>query len=927
MKPLSILAAVVTALALALPLRPFPSQAASHHASAAVLAHVRFVYHSMTKQPPGSGRQAAHNKDSLFSNYGIQTGRGDKGALGFQDGTTLHINQNTDLVLASPHVTQVRHGEVAQYLAPGSNHQVQTAQATASAIGTEFDVRTQGSSSVFVVLHGALQVANHLGHVLVKSNHQTVVPPNHAPLPPSPVDAKAVFAWNDGIPTPDLGENVALDANGGQVIHASSQRSPGTGGANHIHDGLLSQGWETATGRVSNQSVTIGFLGNTFYRISDIIIDPAATYGDASSEDLKDFAIRVSTTGSDDASFTTVFHGTCKRQDSLQHFHLPVPERAKYIQLVATNNYGSTQRLAVAELEIVATASLFGRPEGVALDSHGFLYVADTYANRVDKVSQKGKIVAHWGSKGSGPGQLLGPEGVAVARNGDVYVADTQNFRVEKFAPNGRFLTAWGSQGIGNGQFSFPHGIAVDRQGNVLLADYSTTFDNIGSWFIRVQKFGANGKFLANWSNLADAGQLPSTGDLTIDSRGNIWVTDTGADTVLEVSPKGQLLRTLGGPGRLNEPEGVAVDKAGNVYVSDSFNSRVQKIAGSQMVSWGSFGVGRNQFEFPSGLALSPSGTLYVADSANARIKLMSTAGKVRRIWGKYATIPTILGQPAGVAIDPHGDVWITDATNDRLQVRSPDGRVLAILGYHGAVSQERGTRGLGQFFNPRQIAIDRHGEIYVADANNCRIQELAPRGPIGAIGQCGKGNIVGGPYGVAVDAAGNIYVADTLHSHLYKLSKSGKVIWRYGVLSGTAPGELDAPTSVAVDHEGNVYVADTGNPATGGVDGRVLKISPDGKLLATFGRYNPSELEGRFVDPEGLAVDSHDNLYVTDELHNAVQKLTTDGKLLAVYPLPSNSNPTGIAVDQKGVMYVTNYLGRYVLKMAPTGEILAIWS
>jgi hypothetical protein len=432
-------------------------------AAQTAVGQVRYIDHGMSVQHQHQARQAAHVKDPIFNADNLLTIRNQRASIGFHDGTVLHLNQNTDAIIDT-HLSQIHKGEVAEFVAPGTNHRVQTSSAVASSIGTAYDVRTDGSTSVFVVLHGALQVSNSLGAVTVKSDQQTVVPPNHAPLPPSPADAQRSFDWTAGIPTLDLGENIALDAEGGQVAAFSSEREgPGDRGhVQHINDGLLTQGWESALGKTANQTVTLGFAGGSFYRISDVIIDPAVTYGDPSSEDLKDFAIRISSAGSDDASFTTVYEGTCKQEDRLQDFKLPVPVRAKYVQLVAQDNYGSRQRVAVAEWEVMATASLFAQPQGIAVAPDGTVYVTDSASNRIDVLNRHGNIIRSWGKKGSAPGEFVTPPALALDRQGNVYIVDTYNSRVQKFSPRGKVLAAWKLSSL-----AFPQGVALDRQGDL----------------------------------------------------------------------------------------------------------------------------------------------------------------------------------------------------------------------------------------------------------------------------------------------------------------------------------------------------------------------------------------------------------------------------------------------------------------------------
>jgi len=877
------------------------------------LGKVNYIFHGLGVAPPGGSLRPGAKGENVMQQYFLRTVAGQKASVRFLDGTALHINQNTDAVLASASTTRVTRGEAAVYLKPGTNHQVVAATAVASAIGTEYDVQVANGRARFVVLHGALRVTS-AGHlVVVKSNFQTFVSQGAAPLPPSPVDAKAVFAWNAGIPTPDLGEDISLDANGGTIEGFSSRlASNGSNGdVHHINDGLLTEGWISAAGKTANQFVKVGFLLGNTYRISDVIIDPAATGGASSKEDLKDFEIRVSTTGTSNANFTSVFQGTCKRSDRLQHFTFPVPVLARYVELVALNNYGSARGVAVAEWEVVATEGLLNLPQGMALDARGDMYIADTNNNRIVKLSPKGKPLAAWGKKGSGPGQFIKPWAVNLDPSGNIYVADTYNGRVQELSPKGKPVASWGSPGTGSGQLLLPDGVAVDAAGNVFVADFQN----------RIQKFSHDGRLLSVWASLGAWGKLARPGGMDISPSGLIAVADAGNSRILILRPDGTVERSIGTTGQFNYPSGVAFDPAGGIVVANTFGSTgvVQHIADdgtATVISSSGFGQGQVVGSF--GVAADASGNIYATDWGSSRVLKFSASGKLLGTWGKFATVADALGQPFGIAIDSHGFIYVSDDTNDRVQVRSPSGNVVAIFGHHGFNAKQH-TPGLGQFWSPAGIAIGPDGAIYVADSNNFRVQVLANRGPIGAVGGAPGTPSFLDPVGVAVDSHNNLYVTTLVDSTVKVFSPAGALLRTIGS-QGTGPGQFNVPEGIAIDRQDNIYVSDE-------LGNRVQKFTADGRLLFVWGAN--AQGAGVHLDyPRGLAVDSAGNIYVSNLIHGVVQKLAPDGSQVKVFSLPGFlPTPAGVALDAAGNVYVTDSQNEQIVKFSPSGTVLAVWS
>jgi tripartite motif-containing protein 71 len=276
----------------------------------------------------------------------------------------------------------------------------------------------------------------------------------------------------------------------------------------------------------------------------------------------------------------------------------------------------------------------FGTPSfGLTCDQHSNLYVVDTGNCRVQKFNNAGNFIQLWGMFGTAPSNFQNPTGIAVDDKGVVYVCDTGNHRVQRFdAQNGAYLSKWGRQGGGDGQFNAPWGVAVDNlRGYVYVVD-SANF--------RIQKFDRQGEFIMAWGSFGNAeGQFYFARGIAVDeSDGAVYVVDMGNhrtqkfDTSTNFLP--QLLGTWGTkgqePGQFWNPWGIAVDRDGFVYITDSGNHRVQKLDrdGNFETQWGGFGGSAGQFNFPYGLAVDRRGSVFVLDSSNFRVQQFMIASE-----------------------------------------------------------------------------------------------------------------------------------------------------------------------------------------------------------------------------------------------------------------------------------------------------------
>jgi sugar lactone lactonase YvrE len=294
----------------------------------------------------------------------------------------------------------------------------------------------------------------------------------------------------------------------------------------------------------------------------------------------------------------------------------------------------------------------FYQPTGVAADASGNIYVADFRNNLIRKISPAGLVttIAGSGTQGSANGtgvyaSFYQPTSVAADASGDVYVADDENHLVREISPAGVVTTLAGSgvQGSADGtgiaaSFSYPQGVAVDAAGNVYVADYGNNM---------VRKITPAGIV----TTLAGSGTPGSTNGIStvalfneptgvaVDAAGNVYVADYGNNLIREITSAG-VVTTLAGSGTpgsvngtgataaFNQPTGVAVDAAGNVYVADYGSNLIREISPAGIVTTLGSGTGgtgtATSFNGPYGVAVDAAGNVYVAEYGNSTILKIS---------------------------------------------------------------------------------------------------------------------------------------------------------------------------------------------------------------------------------------------------------------------------------------------------------------
>ena len=458
---------------------------------------------------------------------------------------------------------------------------------------------------------------------------------------------------------------------------------------------------------------------------------------------------------------------------------------------------------------------------------------------------------------------------------------------------------------------------------------------------------------------------------------GNADVADGGAATAAQ----------------LGSPTSVAVDSDNNIYIADANNHRIRKVDAttgniSTVAGTGTPGYGGDrgpataaQINAPRDVAVDGDGNIYIADTNNRRIrKVTASTGVITTVAGDGTSgadgdngpaTAAQLKQPWSVALDSDGNIYIADRTNFRIRkVTVSTGVITTVAGtvggtYGGDGGQATAT-ALGGSLNG--VAVDSDGNIYIAIQQNRILKVTVSTGVIttvagtGAAGYAGDGGQatastvrISFPFGLSVDGSNNIYITDTYNNRIRKVDAAGVnagVISTVAGSSGTPgdSGDGGAATSatmyypqgsVAVDSAGNLYIADTFN-------GRVRKVDTSGNISTFAGRLksDPSGDEGpataaQLNIPYGVAVDSSDNLYLSDAVNNRVRKVdATTGVIDTVAGSGAHgaggdgaaatsaqlSTPYGVAVDGSGNIYIVDGRNHRIRKVtASTGFISTV--
>jgi trimeric autotransporter adhesin len=648
----------------------------------------------------------------------------------------------------------------------------------------------------------------------------------------------------------------------------------------------------------------------------------------------------------------------------------------KMATLAGTGDYGRGSD------SVTATNGQLAWPGGITVDTAGTaVYVSDTENNCIRKiVVATGVMTTYAGISGTGgyngdgilatSAQLNHPMGLALDSSGNLYVADSANHRVRRVAASGGITTLAGTGTAGyNGdginaataKLSLPTGVAVDASGNVFVAEAAgqriRRLNATGGLIVTVAGTGVSGN---NWDGGALIAMLNMPRAVAVDSSGNLYIAEAGNHRIRKVV--GVAITTVAGntatagysgdggaaaSAMLNFPTDVKVDGSGALYVVDSLNLRVRKITsgtintisgnGTQFFSGDGDVAATGALNGPSATARDSAGNVYIADTYNHRIRMVATGtGTLSAIAGTgtagfsgdgtSATAAT-LNSPGGIAIDGSNNIYIADTNNHRIRKIS-SGVITTVAGTGTAgYSGDGGAATAATLNYPAAVALDSAGTtLYIADTYNHRVRKIVS-GTISTVAGTGTAGYNGDgiapalaqlryPHGVATDTGGALYIADTLNHRVRKVS--GGAISTVagngnagfgGDGSAATAAQVNYPAGLSVDASSNLYIADSANH-------RIRRVSAGGTISTAAGSGTPgfagdgaAATSAQLSFPGGVLADSTGNLYISDGGNQRVRYATLAGGSITEADTVIDVEPAGSTVIVDGTSYTVPHV------------------
>jgi hypothetical protein len=541
---------------------------------------------------------------------------------------------------------------------------------------------------------------------------------------------------------------------------------------------------------------------------------------------------------------------------------------------------------------------------------------------------------------------LDGATAAATDGAGNLFIADFGNHVVRKVGTNGVATVVAGNgsasfSGDGgaatNAGLNYPINVIVDPVGNLFIADSSNN---------RIRKVDTNGVI----STVAGNGTIPNFL--------NPQVGDNGAATNAEIY----------------NPEGICLDTNGNLFIADTFDQRIRKVATNGIITTvagsgtggyggdnGSATSGTAKINNPTGVVVDSTNNLYIADSGNHRIRKVSASGLITTVAGTGtagysgdggAATSAKINTPFGVALDAAHNLFIVDYGN--FCIRKITNNIITTVAGNGT-NGYAGDGGLSTNANLsflQNVSVDKSGNLFIADAGNNRIRKAGTNGIITTVtgrnlndGDFATNATLYHAYGTAFDAVGNLYIADGGNNRIRKVDTNGVISTVAGSGTPAFSGDggaatnasLNEPFNIALDAWGNLFIPDFNNY-------RIRKVDTNGFIstVAGTGSRGYSGDGGPATNAQigwvyGLAVDAVGNYFIPDVTYNRVRKVDTNGYISTVAGTGSThgfsgdggaatnaniSSPESVALDAVGNLYLADSSNYRIRKVNTNGII-----
>jgi sugar lactone lactonase YvrE len=421
-------------------------------------------------------------------------------------------------------------------------------------------------------------------------------------------------------------------------------------------------------------------------------------------------------------------------------------------------------------------------------------------------------------------GMFQGPGCSAFGPDGNLYVTDTSNGNIQVFDADGKFIKVLFKDGQDNIRLGSITGMAISDDGSIYL--------------------------LQQWNMFGDL---------------HIFVLDKDGKFIKSFGKQGS------GDGQIYNPQGIALDNLGNVYISEPDLKKVSifKNDGTFLKTWGSSSQENNQFASLYSICRTIDNNIAFSDLNSRRIKVFNPEGTlISEINLNFNENFGLSFYPRYLAQDSAGNFYISDSWQSKVAVFSPTGERLQSFGSNGV--------GDAQFKQLRGIIV-KGDKIYLSDTENARIVVFKTDGSwLKNFGTRGRPEL-GQMRGIAQDASGNIFISDYDHACVRKFDSQGRLLKSFGG-SGTGDGNLNNPDAIALGKDQKLYVVDRGNT-------RIQIFDSEGNPSGGFG--SPGASNKQFNDPSGIAIGTNGTVYVSDSQNNCVQAFNPDGTFLFKFGAP----------------------------------------